>query len=487
MLKGWECNFKPHPARCDLVYDNKPLGSLPMLGNLFFVDLKFLTPDMLSIHTKYPVEISAFAHIPLSWDLWHAHMGHPSGDAVKRLPIFATGVKVDVSTALQRCKSCIMAKHPHKPYPSSHTPHAKNMLDLIHSDLCGPFPIATPHGKHHFIVFLDDHTNLLNLQLLATKDQALEAWSIVRKKWENHAEHTVKVFRSDNGGEFISAAFTESLTAAGIERQLSAPYAHQQNWKAEHAIHTIEGHLFAMLEMAQLPATLWGEAALMACYLWNRSESTALPAGTTPFELVNHRKPDLVHLHIFGSCCFARIPAELQTKLGPHSHQAIFLGYPEGVKGYRLHDKQTGSFFTARDVIFDENFSSIITHNSDSDDDGDVSLPPAVPSTPVLVLHPAPPASIPAPALRRSDRPCIATRAGQAYADEIVASKARLQTLRDARAARTEHTPLPSLDSTVIDSSADTAAPDITKIKPNVDIPEVFANVIIEEQAHISI
>jgi len=141
-----------------------------------------------------------------------------------------------------------MAKHPHKPYPSSDMPCTMQMLNLIHSDLCGPFPIATPHSKYHFVIFLDDHTNLLNLQLLATKDQALEAWTLVRKRWENHAECTVKVFCSDNGGEFISRAFTESLAAAGIERQISALYAHQQNGKAKHAIHTIEGRLFAMLE-----------------------------------------------------------------------------------------------------------------------------------------------------------------------------------------------------------------------------------------------
>ncbi|KAG1876578.1 hypothetical protein DFJ58DRAFT_625286, partial [Suillus subalutaceus] len=96
------------------------------------------------------------AHVPLSWDLWHARMGHPGGDAVKRLPIFATGVKVDVSTVLQRCEPCIITKHPCKPYLSSETPCATHMLNLIHSDLCGPFPITTPHGKHHFIIFLDD-------------------------------------------------------------------------------------------------------------------------------------------------------------------------------------------------------------------------------------------------------------------------------------------------------------------------------------------
>lgn len=36
-----------------------------------------------------------------------------------------------------------------------------------------------PHGKLHFIIFLDDHTNLLNVQLLASKDQALDAWNVI--------------------------------------------------------------------------------------------------------------------------------------------------------------------------------------------------------------------------------------------------------------------------------------------------------------------
>jgi hypothetical protein len=336
LQKGWECNFKPNPACCELVYHNSSLGSLPMVGNLFFLDLKFLTPDTLSIRTKSPQEISAFAHVPLSWDLWHARMGHPGGDAVRRLPMFASGVKVNISTPLQCCEPCIMAKHPRKPYLPSETPRTARMLDLIHSDLCGPFPIATPHGKNHFIIFLDDHMNLLNLQLLANKSQALDAWMLVKNKWENHAECSVKVFRSDNRGEFMSSAFTDALAVAGIERQLSAPYAHQQNGKAECAIRTLEGRLFAMLETAQLPATFWGEAALTACYLWNRSESSVLPPGKTPYELVNKRQPDLSHLCVFGARCFAHIPSELQSKLGPHSRHAIFLGYPEGVKGYRL-------------------------------------------------------------------------------------------------------------------------------------------------------
>lgn len=90
------------------------------------------------------------------------------------------------------------------------------MLDLIHSDLCGAFPVRTPHAKLYFVMFLDDHTHLLNVQLLATKDQALDTWWIIKSLWENHAEHKVKVFRSDNGGEFIRAEFTKALEEMGL-------------------------------------------------------------------------------------------------------------------------------------------------------------------------------------------------------------------------------------------------------------------------------
>ena len=321
--KGWDCEFKgsrdgiaPH---CQLSYKGDLLGSLPLTGNLCHVDLRFIHPTELTSCTPFGQEISAIAKSGAKLDLWHAWMGHPGGDYVKRLPLIATGVTIDCAKPLSQCEACIMAKHPHKPHPPFKTPRADHMLDLIHSDLCGPFPVRTPHAKLYFIVCLDDHSHLLNVQLLATKDQALNAWRIVKNLWENHTERKVKEFHSDNGGEFLSAKFTKALEEVGILRQLAAPYAHQQNGKAERAIRTIEGHSLAMLEATGLPLTLWGEAVLTAAYLWNRTESVALPPGMTPYKVVNGKKPDLSHLHVFGARCWARIPTELQSKFGPKS------------------------------------------------------------------------------------------------------------------------------------------------------------------------
>lgn len=299
----------------------------------------------------------------------------------------------------------------------------------------------------------------------------------------------MKVFWSDNGGEFVNGAFTKALQDAGIKCQLSVPYAHQQNGKAKWAIQTIGGRLFTMLKAARLPANLWGEAALMVCYLWNRSTSRTLPPNTTPFELMNGCKPNLSHIQVFGSHCFARIPTELQVKLGPRSRPATFLGYPKGTKGYCLCDKVTGAFFVARDIIFDEHPAYVPRHEDDSDSDDAEAAPaspiPRILPSPLQVLSPSLTVAV-----WRSTRTRTPTPAGQAWEADMTATKACLLALRDSCAARVA---LPALSSKgVIGAEVEKAGEEageenLEEIEPNTDIPEVFANVMIEEHAHISI
>ncbi|KAG1879346.1 hypothetical protein C8R48DRAFT_576564, partial [Suillus tomentosus] len=83
-------------------------------------------------------------------------MGHTGGESVRRLPHIAHGVAIDSNVAMSRCESCIIGKHPRQPHPTSQSPPASRFLELIHSDLCGPIPVITPHHKRYFIIFLDD-------------------------------------------------------------------------------------------------------------------------------------------------------------------------------------------------------------------------------------------------------------------------------------------------------------------------------------------
>ena len=67
---------------------------------------------------------------------------------------------------------------------------------------------------------------------------------------------------------------------------------------------------------------------------------------------------------------------EMQSKLGPKSCRALFMGYPEGVKGYRLCDTTSSAFFVAHDIIFDEDFGGTEDEEGEDKDEPALSLPP---------------------------------------------------------------------------------------------------------------
>lgn len=112
-------------------------------------------------------------------------------------------------------------------------------------------------------------------------------------------------------------------------------------WEAS-SREVIEGRALAAMSQANLPAGYFGEAVLTIGYLWNLTGTRVLPDNKTPFEMLYGYKPDVSHLRVFGCRCFARIPPERRVKNVPHSSQALFTGYPDGVKGWRLRDCATG-------------------------------------------------------------------------------------------------------------------------------------------------
>jgi hypothetical protein len=74
----------------------------------------------------------------------------------------------------------------------------------------------------------------------------------------------------------------------------------------------------------------------------------------TPFEDWSGLKPEVTHFHIFGSRTWARIPSEKRNALDPQSIEYIFVGYPNGVKGYRLIDPSMDQLIIERSVQFEE-------------------------------------------------------------------------------------------------------------------------------------
>ena len=134
-----------------------------------------------------------------------------------------------------------------------------------------------------------------------------------------------------------------------------------------------------MLSYAKLSKIFWGEALYTANYLQNRSPTKAISNNLTPFELWYGRTSNLSYLKIFGCKAHVFIPKEQRRKLDSHSFEAIFLGYSEETKAYRLINTHTHKLIISRDVIFDEVLSAkSVSHSFQVNDDQEILFHPEI-------------------------------------------------------------------------------------------------------------
>ena len=66
------------------------------------------------------------------------------------------------------------------------------------------------------------------------------------------------------------------------------------------------------------------------------------------------KKPSIAHLIVFGCDAFMHVPKEKRSKLDNKAEKCIFVGYKDGIKGYKLWNPVTRKNVYSQDVIFRE-------------------------------------------------------------------------------------------------------------------------------------
>ena len=356
----------------------------------------------------------SFPHLKLDSMLWHRRFGHIGMDATRAAlsKNYVTGTKLDGSFAQDYCISCIVGKSPQKSYPY-HGNRASLVGDLLHMDLCGPFPVQAPRGEKYFFNILDDKSNWGFTFGLRLKSDAFLHYRATEAFLERSNGVVVKTIRCGGELELTAGQMGEHFTSKGIIVQRTVPYAHQQNGKSERYIRTIEEGAQALLADAGLPMSFWLDAVLTRQYLVNRLPTSTLPEDTTPYEvLTGGRKPDLSHLRIWGCDCYVAVPDELRGKAGSKRFRAIFVGYEDHRIGWRVRDLH-GKYSFSNDVIFNESSS------------GCLGVPRPLPSS---SDKPSPPAA----SRPVRDQSRIRTVLGQAY-DDVLRLKEFRRAARDQK------------------------------------------------------
>ena len=210
-------------------------------------------------------------------------------------------------------------------------------LGLVHSDLCGKIIPKSAGGTEYFMTLTDDKSRYVWLYTLKEKDQAFQKFKDWKALVEKSSNYTLKILRSNNGGEYVSTDLDNFLKSEGVVHQTTVPGTPQQNGVTERLNRTLVESVRSILAHAKLPQKFWVEALNTTVYLHNRSPTRALE-GRTPFEAWTGSKPDVSNLKCFGCTAYAHIPKDERKKLDPKARKCVFLEYGTETKGYRLFD-----------------------------------------------------------------------------------------------------------------------------------------------------
>jgi hypothetical protein len=165
-------------------------------------------------------------------ELWHRRYAHINYQELTFLRRMVEGIPELICTHKGICKGCAIGKNIKKPFPGSNN-RSKEMLNLIHSDVCGLMPVRYLGGFLYYVIFIDDYSRKTWIYLLKTKYKVFIKFQEFKVEIKNLTNKKMKTLRTNNGGEYTSKEFFALCKSAGIRSELTVPHNPQQNGVAE--------------------------------------------------------------------------------------------------------------------------------------------------------------------------------------------------------------------------------------------------------------
>lgn len=225
-----------------------------------------------NLYRLYTLPIQALLHdSSSSGKLWHRRLGHLHFKALPSLEKMVKGISKLNHVHDGTFKGCAMGKNIKSPFHSSER-RSKEILDLVHSNLCGPMSVPSLSGFLYYVTFIDDYSRKTWIYFLRSKesDEVLGRFKEFKAQVENLSGRKIKVLRSDNGGEYTYDSFRDFYIEVGIKREFCVPYNPQQNGLAKRKNASIVEAAKAMIHDQDLQTFLWTEASRIAVYVQNR-------------------------------------------------------------------------------------------------------------------------------------------------------------------------------------------------------------------------
>ena len=98
---------------------------------------------------------------------------------------------------------------------------ATDLLEIIHTDVCGPMSVEARSRYRYFLTFTGDLSRYGYIYLMKHKSKTFEKFKEFQSEVDNHRNKKIKFLRSDRGGEYLIYKFGLHLKQCGIVSQLT--------------------------------------------------------------------------------------------------------------------------------------------------------------------------------------------------------------------------------------------------------------------------
>lgn len=76
------------------------------------------------------------------------------------------------------CGSCALGKQTKEKRSKHPGGRATELLELVHSDVCGPSQTKSPTGRRYFVTFIDDRSRFTFVYLIGAKSEVLHTFKV---------------------------------------------------------------------------------------------------------------------------------------------------------------------------------------------------------------------------------------------------------------------------------------------------------------------
>lgn len=110
--------------------------------------------------------------------IWHRQLGHLNALDIVNSQRNKTVRGLDFGKCNEKleCEICIQGKMTRTPFPMTSENRSKELLEIIHTDLCGPMRVESTGSAKYFVTFIDDHSRWCEIRFLQNKSDAFNAF-----------------------------------------------------------------------------------------------------------------------------------------------------------------------------------------------------------------------------------------------------------------------------------------------------------------------